>query len=75
MLYPSSPPWNVPAALPVRSPPPAAPPSPEQVEARYGGKGKWYGGEVTGDNGDGTYAVAYDDGDDEAAVAFLRRPS
>ena len=44
----------------------------QRVEARFGGKGKWYGGAVVQDNGDGTYGVRYDDGDSEANVAFLR---
>ena len=44
----------------------------QKIEARYGGKDKWYGGAVTKDNGDGTYAVRYDDGDSEPTVKFVR---
>ena len=39
------------------------------VEARYGGGEEWYSGEITADNRDGTYALLYEDGDREAAVA------
>jgi hypothetical protein len=39
------------------------------VEARFGGKSKWYRGEITGVNRDGTYAVRYEDGDREPNVA------
>ena len=42
------------------------------VEARFGGKNKWYGGVIIKDNGDGTYGVRYDDGDSELAVVFVR---
>ena len=44
----------------------------QKVEARYGGKHKWYGGSIVKDNGDGTYAVRYDDGDSDATAQFVR---
>ena len=47
----------------------------DTVEARYGGKAKYYGGKIVGANGDGTFEVCYDDGDTEKAVAgaLIRR--
>mmetsp|Transcript_3661 Transcript_3661/g.6763 ORF Transcript_3661/g.6763 Transcript_3661/m.6763 type:complete len:216 (+) Transcript_3661:338-985(+) len=50
----------------------------QQVEARFPGnygtvKDKHYGGVVQRDNGDGTFAVRYDDGDTSDSVRFLRR--
>lgn len=33
----------------------------DQIEARFGGKGKWFSGRVTGDHGDGTYDIQYED--------------
>jgi len=46
-----------------------------RVEARFGGRDKWFAGVVTAANFDGTYAVRYDDGDAEPAVAFVRSAS
>ena len=56
--------------------PPAAPaPAPETalaigalVEARFDGADEWYPGAVTAAHADGTFDIAYDDGDDETAV-------
>jgi hypothetical protein len=45
------------------------------VEARFGGGEEYYSGVIAAEHGDGTYAVAYDDGDAEAHVpAALVRP-
>jgi len=41
----------------------------DRVEARYGGKMKWYKGRVTRANRDGTFDIDYDDGDRERGVA------
>ena len=43
-------------------------------EARFRGDVEWFPGKVDGVNEDGTYAVAYDDGDREENVnpAFVR---
>ena len=38
------------------------------IEARYGGDGEWFPGKVEAVNGDGTYNVAYADGDRESHV-------
>ena len=38
------------------------------IEAKYGGKKKWYGGKVKHINPDGTVDVMYDDGDSEDKV-------
>jgi hypothetical protein len=38
------------------------------VEARFGGDDEWFPGKVDGVNEDGTYAIAYDDGDREENV-------
>ena len=44
------------------------------IEARYGGEGEWFPGKVEAVNGDGTYNVAYADGDREShVVAELMR--
>ena len=40
-----------------------------QVEARFGGEEDWYPGTVKAVNADGTYQIAYDDGDEEDSVA------
>ena len=40
----------------------------QRVEARFGGKGKYFGGKITRVNGDGSYDIAYDDGDSERGV-------
>jgi hypothetical protein len=39
------------------------------VEARFGGEEDWYPGTVRARNADGSYALLYDDGDEEASVA------
>jgi hypothetical protein len=39
------------------------------IEARYGGDAKYYPGKIEKDNGDGTYAIVYADGDREPGVA------
>merc|ERR1712043_124506 len=38
------------------------------IEARYGGKTKWYKGKITRVNYNGTYDVMYSDGDKERGV-------
>jgi hypothetical protein len=38
------------------------------VEAKYGGKGLWYGGKIMGVHEDCTYDIVYDDGDAEMKV-------
>ena len=40
----------------------------QKVEARFGGKSRFYPGTITKSNGDGTYEVLYDDGDSEKKV-------
>merc|ERR1719487_1841575 len=40
----------------------------DRVEAQFNGKGKSYPATVKKDNGDGTYALDYDDGDKEDAA-------
>ena len=40
-----------------------------KVEARYRGRSKWYKGKVDRDRGDGTYDIAYDDGERETRVS------
>ena len=42
----------------------------DTVEARYGGKSKWYKGSILRANPDGTYGILYDDGDREDSVAL-----
>lgn len=44
----------------------------QRVEARFGGKSKYFGGAVACDHGDGSYAVQYDDGDAEPRVTLVR---
>jgi hypothetical protein len=44
----------------------------QRIEARFGGKNKFYLGNIVKDNGDGYYEVRYDDGDVEKAVQFIR---
>jgi hypothetical protein len=39
------------------------------VEARYRGGSKYYKGKIKRDNGDGTYDIDYDDGEQEKGVA------
>ena len=41
----------------------------QQVLSRYKGKKKFYSGTVMGKNGDGSYDIRYDDGDEEKGVA------
>jgi hypothetical protein len=40
----------------------------QRVEARFGGKSRFYKGKVTKVNDDGTYVIQYDDGDKELKV-------
>ncbi|GBG26827.1 NAD-dependent deacetylase sir2E [Hondaea fermentalgiana] len=40
----------------------------QTVEAKYGGGSVWYRGRITAVNRDGTFAIAYDDGDKENKV-------
>ena len=40
----------------------------DKVEANFRGRGKWYPGRISRDRGDGTYDVAYDDGESEMRV-------
>ena len=42
-----------------------------KVEANYRGKGNWYPGEITRDRRDGTFDIAYDDGESESRVDEL----
>jgi len=44
----------------------------QRVQGRFGGKNKFYDGAILRDQGDGTYAVKYDDGDIENAVRHVR---
>jgi hypothetical protein len=42
----------------------------DKVEGLFGGKGtRWFKGEITARNSDGTYRVLYDDGDKDVALA------
>ena len=34
-----------------------------RVEAKFGGKGRWYPGKIDTVNADGTFAILFDDGD------------
>eukprot|EP00941_MAST-03F_sp_MAST-3F-sp1_P000991 g991.t1 len=38
------------------------------ILGNYGGEGEWFRGEILAINPDGTYVIAYDDGDDEGDV-------
>jgi hypothetical protein len=40
------------------------------VSAAYGGGGVWYPGTVVKDSGDGTYDIAYDDGDEDKGLLW-----
>jgi hypothetical protein len=40
----------------------------DRVEANYRGRGKYYPGKIKVDRGDGTYDIAYDDGESETRV-------
>ena len=42
-----------------------------KVEANYRGKGNWYPGKITRDRRDGTFDIAYDDGESETRVDEL----
>ena len=42
-----------------------------KVEGNYKGKGKWYPGKITRDRRDGTFDIAYDDGESESRVDEL----
>ena len=46
----------------------------QRVRARFAGKGHFYNGKITSDNGDGTYGIEYDDGDweDELNGEFIQ---
>ncbi len=48
-----------------------------RVEGNYRGRGKWYPGKITRDRYDGTYDIAYDDGESETRVEheFVRKLS
>ena len=48
----------------------------QQVLARYEGKKKFYSGTVMRKNGDDSYDIRYDDGDEEKGVAaeFVKAP-
>jgi hypothetical protein len=40
-----------------------------KVEANYRGKGKWYPGKIGREHADGTFDIAYDDGESESRVS------
>merc|ERR1719281_1356292 len=40
----------------------------DKIEARYRGREKYYPGKISRDRGDGTYDIAYDDGEREMRV-------
>jgi len=40
-----------------------------KVEVNYRGQGKWYPGKIVRDRGDGTFDIAYDDGESEVRVS------
>jgi hypothetical protein len=40
-----------------------------KVEANYRGKGKWYAGKIRREHADGTFDIAYDDGESESRVS------
>jgi len=48
----------------------------DKVEVNFGGQGSFFPGIISKCNSDGTYDIAYDDGDTEASVAvsFIRAP-
>ena len=39
-----------------------------KVEAKFGGKGKWYPGTIEAVNADGTFAILFDDGEKEPSA-------
>ena len=41
----------------------------DRVEGNYRGRGKWYAGKITRDRDNGTFDIAYDDGETESRVA------
>ncbi|CAM9502376.1 unnamed protein product [Ectocarpus sp. 12 AP-2014] len=47
----------------------------DRVEARFGGRSRWYKATIERKNGDGTYCLIYADGDEERAVdkSLMRR--
>ncbi|CAM9465279.1 unnamed protein product, partial [Ectocarpus sp. 8 AP-2014] len=52
----------------------------DKVEARFGGRSRWFRAAVEGKNRDGTYCLLYDDGDlersvDKKLIRSLARPS
>ena len=40
----------------------------DAIEARFGGRDKWFKGKITAANRHGTYEIRYDDGDREKDV-------
>ena len=40
----------------------------DKVEARFGGRDKWYKGKITNARSDGTFDILYEDGDTERRV-------
>ena len=46
----------------------------QRVRARFAGKGHLYNGVITSNNGDGTFAIEYDDGDweDSLGAQFIQ---
>ena len=44
-------------------------PAGQRIEARFGGKLKYFPGRIVKANDDGTYEIRYDDGDTEISVA------
>ena len=40
----------------------------DNVEARFGGRDKWYAGKITNARSDGTFDILYEDGDTERRV-------
>merc|ERR1711871_582976 len=40
----------------------------DKVEARFGGRDKWYAGKITNARSDGTFDILYEDGDTERRV-------
>lgn len=48
----------------------------DKVEARFGGRSRWFTGKISRANRDGTFHIAYVDGDEEQSVprSFIRKP-
>ena len=40
----------------------------DKIEARFGGRDKWFKGKISYKNRDGSYEIRYDDGDSERNV-------